>query len=180
MIRPKLGTIAITVYLVTAPATAAEITHHPQPKGPDIISISGGIEPGDDKKFLEIVRDITEASVVLNSKGGYNAAAANIGRFIRLRHYETRVHRGAMCNSACTLIWLAGFFRHLDRYARLGFHSAATTRSPPYKRSELSNAAIAAYMASMGVPQQVIDLQPKADPCCVNYVDYTQAKAWAR
>jgi hypothetical protein len=72
------------------------------------------------------------------------------------------LHSGAICNSACTLIWLAGSFRHLDRYARLGFHSAATTLKPPYKRSEPGNAMMALYMANLGVPQQVIDLQPKA------------------
>jgi hypothetical protein len=119
-----------------------------------------------------------QASVVLNSRGGYNDAAINIGRFIRLHKYETRVHKGAVCNSACTLIWLAGTVRHLDRYARLGFHRAATRRRPPYERHERGNAAIAAYMASIGVPQQVIDLQPKADPCCLNYIDHAQAKDW--
>jgi hypothetical protein len=32
-------------------------------------------------------------------------------------------------------------------------------------------------MAGMGIPQKVIDLQPKADPCCLNYIDHAQAKA---
>jgi hypothetical protein len=163
---------------ITTPAASAEITRRPQANGPDVIIIDREIEPGDDKKFIEIARDVTQASVVLNSKGGYNETAIIIGRFIRLRNYETRVNNGAECNSACTLVWLAGTFRHLDRYARLGFHSAATERRPPYERHERGNAAIAAYMASMGVPQQVIDLQPKADPCCLNYVEYAQANDW--
>jgi hypothetical protein len=30
----------------------------------------------------------------------------------------------------------------------------------------------------MGVPQQLIDLQPKADPCCANYIDHARVKAW--
>jgi hypothetical protein len=164
---------------ITTPAASAEITRRPQANGPDVIIIDGEIEPGDDKKFIEIARDVTQASVVLNSKGGYNETAIIIGRFIRLRNYETRVNNGAVCNSACTLVWLAGTFRHLDRYARLGFHSAATGRSPPSERHERGNAAIAACMASMGVQaQQVIDLQPKADPCCLNYIDHAQAKDW--
>jgi hypothetical protein len=36
---------------------------------------------------------------------------------------------------------------------------------------------VADYMAGMGIPQKVIDLQPKADPCCLNYIDHAQAKA---
>jgi hypothetical protein len=177
--RPKLGIIAIAVYLVATPAAAAEITHRPQTNGPHVISIVGVIERGDDKKFNEVASDMTQASVILNVKGGFIREAINIRRFIRLRNFETRVPNGAVCNSACIFIWLAGTVRHLDRYARLGFHSAATGRSPPYERHERGNAAIAAYMASMGVQaQQVIDLQPKADPCCLNYIDHAEAKDW--
>jgi hypothetical protein len=176
--RPKLGTIAIAVYLVATPAAAAEFTRMPQANGPDVITMRGEIEADDHKKFIEIASDIMQANVVLNSKGGHVAAALAIGRFVRLRNYETTVHNGAVCNSACTFIWLAGTFRHLDRRARLGFHSTAKQGKPPYERSEPGNAMVAAYMASMGVPQQVIDLQPKADPCCLNYVEYAQAKAW--
>jgi hypothetical protein len=176
--RPKLGTIAIAVYLVTTPAVAAEFTRTPQVNGPDVITIRGEIEAGDDKKFIEIAFDMTQASVVLNVKGGRVWEAMNIGRFIRLRNFETRVHNGAVCNSACTFIWLAGTFRHLDRHGRLGFHSTAKQNKPPYERSESGNAMVAVYMAGMGVPQQVIDLQPKADPCCLNYIDYAKAKAW--
>ena len=163
---------------VATPAAAAEITRTPQAKGPDIISIRGKIDADDHKKFIEIASDSMLASVILNSRGGDTRAAIIIGRFIHLRNYETRVHNGAVCDSACTLIWLAGTFRHLDRQSRLGFHSAAMSWQQPYKRNEPANAAIAAYMAGMGVPQQVIDLQPKADPCCLNYVEYVQAKAW--
>ena len=128
---------------VTTPAASAEITRRPQANGPDVISIVGVIEPGDDKKFNEIASDMTQASVILNVKGGRVWEAINIGRFIRLRTFETRVQNGAVCNSACTLVWLAGSFRHLDRYARLGFHSAAKQGKPPYERSEPGNAMMA-------------------------------------
>ena len=74
------------------------------------------------------------------------------------------MHNGAVCNSACTFIWLAGTFRHLDRQARLGFHSTAKQGKPPYERSEPGNATVAAYMAGMGIPQKVIDLQTQSRP----------------
>jgi hypothetical protein len=90
------------------------------------------IQPDDEKKFIEIARDITQASVVLNSKGGYVQAAINIGRFIRLRNYETRMHDGAVCNSACSLIWLAGTFRHLDR--RVDWLKMKNSAAPAVKR----------------------------------------------
>jgi hypothetical protein len=163
---------------VTTPAAAAEFTRRPQANGPDIITINGIIDPGDNKKFVQVVLEIKHASIVLNSRGGYIQDAIAIGGLVRSRNYETRVENGAVCNSACTLIWLAGASRRLGSRARLGFHSAATTLRPPYKRFEPGNGVIALYMARLGVPQQVIDLQPKADPCCFNYVGYAQAKAW--
>jgi hypothetical protein len=174
--RPKFGTIAIAVYLVATPAAAAEITHTRKADGSHLVTISGKINPGDDKRFNEITFGVYETTtIVLNSPGGYINEAIEIGRRIRLRNWETRVQKGAICNSACTLIWLAGNVRYLDPHARLGFHSAGW---PPHKRSESGNAAEAAFMASMSAPKELIDLQPIADPCCVNYVNHAQAKAW--
>src|SRR5262249_35809749 len=118
-----------------------------------------------------------EAIVVLNSRGGSQIAATTIGLRIRSRNYETRLHSGAICNSACTLVWLAGTYRHLDKNTRLGFHSAREKRDS-YARFEEGNRKTAEYLSKLGTPQQVIDLQPKADPCCLNYVGYAQAKAW--
>jgi hypothetical protein len=70
------------------------------------------------------------------------------------------VHSGAICNSACTLIWLAGTYRHLDPKTRLGFHSAREKRDT-LARFEEGNKKIAEYLTKLGIPQQLIDLQPK-------------------
>jgi hypothetical protein len=169
---------AIIAPVVATPAAAADFTRTPHADGPDIITISGIIYPGDNRKFVQVVLETKHASIVLDSRGGYVEDAIAIGGLVRSRNYETRVENGALCNSACTLIWLAGASRRLGSHARLGFHSAATAMRPPYKRNEPANGTIALYMARLGVPQQVIDLQPKADPCCLNYIDHAQAKAW--
>jgi hypothetical protein len=130
MIRPKLGTIAIAVYFVTTPAAAAEITRRPQANGPDVITIHGFfIEQDDDKKFIEVARNIVQASVVLNSRGGYNHAAANIRSFIRFHEYETRVHKGAMCNSAFP-----------------GFTGGSATRSLSHRRLGVGPLSVMAIM----------------------------------
>ena len=177
--RPKFGVIAIAVYLVATPAAAAEITHTRKADGSHVVTISGQIRHGDGMKFFELTWAVPDpATVILNSPGGWIGEAMAIGGLVRSRNYETRVENGAVCNSACTLIWLAGTSRHLDSRARLGFHSAATTLRPPFKRSEPGNRTAALYMAGLGVPQKLIDLQPKADPCCLNYVDHARAKAW--
>ena len=121
---------------VATPAAAAEFTRRPQANSPYVITISGFIEQGDDKKFAELTWGLNDAIVVLNSRGGYNSAATNIGLRIRSHNYETRVRSGAICSSACTLIWLAGTYRHLDPKTRLGFHSAREKRETPARFEE--------------------------------------------
>jgi hypothetical protein len=177
MVATTILAVTLAICLVAVlPAKAAEITRRAPANGVDSISLNGRIERDDDTKFISIARGVDQATVVLNSVGGNNNAAANIGRFIRLHNYETRVHNGAMCNSACVLIWIAGSYRHLDRHARLGLHSGSHTETG--KRLEEANEKIAIYMKQMGAPQPMIDLQPKADPCCINFVDFPQAKTW--
>jgi hypothetical protein len=143
-----------------------------------MIVLKGFIEKGDNEKFAEITKGMPEAFVMLDSPGGDNRAAIVIGSLIIDNNYATGVRDGMMCNSACTLIWLAGKPRFLDYNSRLGFHSASPSKERRHERDEEGNIQIAFYMRMIGVPQQVIELQPKADPCCFNYVDYKQARAW--
>jgi hypothetical protein len=172
-----LAATALAICLIATPATTAEITHHPQSKGPDVITLSGFIEEGDGAKFPLVARSAPRAVVVLNSSGGYNEASIFIGRFICTHKFATAVYAGTVCNSSCVTIWLGGYFRHLDPHARLGVHSAALVDDRS-KRNELGNQALAEYMRELNVPQQVIELQPKAWPCCLNYITYNQARAW--
>jgi hypothetical protein len=139
--------ILLPIYLVATPASPAEITLHGDSNAA-FIGISGMIQEADDKKFIELARNIPGVLVLLNSLGGYSSAALNIGSYIRSRSYGTVVVNGATCNSACPLVWLAGAARYLARYVRLGFHSAAFV-TDPLKRNERANAAIAIYMKSM-------------------------------
>jgi hypothetical protein len=174
MIRAPFA-LALCLALATS-VRAAEIKRTPQPDGPDIVSISGAIQRGDDQKFIEVTENSRDVTITLNSIGGFNQPAANIGSLIRSRGWETAVRNGAHCYSACALIWFAGVYRHLDRYARLGLHSALTESTG--ERYEEANRKIAIYLEAMGAPQEAIDLRSKADPCCINHIDYTQAKAW--
>ena len=113
--------------------------------------------------------------VILNSRGGYIDPAMRIGRLVRHLKYETRVRNGAICNSACTLIWYAGAFRYLDRSTRLGLHSVFDDN---YERLETSNAIVGNYLLKLDIPLHLINLQSKADPRSIIYVSHEQAKAW--
>jgi hypothetical protein len=139
------------------------------------IGITGMILQTDDEKFIELARDLPGGPpvlVLLNSEGGYSGPAMNIGSHVRSRGYKTVIINGAICNSACPLIWLAGTARYLGRLARLGFPGASSAAD------DFTHAVLAMYMKSMGAPQQLIDLQRLADPCCMNSIGYDQAKEW--
>jgi len=164
--------IAVTAALALGclgPATGAEF------KRADIITISGGIDQGDYEKFVAVAEG-TSGTVVLDSGGGDGLTAMKIGYFIRNKGWATSVAANAVCNSGCVLIWIAGVYRHLDRFARLGLHSAATSMGG--KRSDESNRRIAYYLREMDAPREFIDLWPRADPAGLNFVYFDQAKAW--
>ena len=179
MLAALLAMVTAATTLFVGNASAAEITR----RG-DSITITGKIDNGDDLKFglLSMEWPPRQATVILNSRGGFITVAASIGNRIRTNGYETRVNAGALCSSACAMIWIAGQYRYLDRRAKIGVHSAqhgiSGTTGKPGTRADTGNAAVARWLTALGVPQQVIDLWPKADPKSMNYISYEQANAW--
>ena len=159
---------------------AADISKQINKDGTLIVTISGEIEMGDETKFKDIIPvsgDPRHVIVKLNSKGGWNRAAElHRPPHAGSRGYEATVEKGARCNSACTLIFFAGTYRTMEAGTRLGFHSAWPEGIPAI-RDENANKKIGEYLAWMGAPQQVIYSQPKADPCCLNYLSQKELKA---
>jgi hypothetical protein len=168
--------------LSAIPATAADISIKRTSDDGVTITIAGYINLEDEKKFKALtlfdgwLTDLN-TTVNLNSRGGFNRPAALIGLAIREKGYQTHVESGSICDSACTLIFLAGAYRSMGLGTRLGFHSAYSETGPKI-RSESANLLIAGYLRYMGAPQQIIDLQPKADPNGANYVSRDQAQRW--
>lgn len=87
------------------------------------IVLSGVLGSGSANKVraqLEQTPDVT--SVVLESGGGRMAEAVDIARLVRERKLNTYVE--THCESACTLIFLAGEDRAGTPHAQIGFHRA--------------------------------------------------------
>ena len=169
------GLLLAVAFLTATPAPAAEIKVTKRVGDVGHIEISGPIGPADDVTFsqIESKEHFSHATVYLNSPGGMLDPAIRIGQAIRAAEWTTSVEWGDTCASACVIIWAGGFTRYL--VGRLGLHSAATriSENPPrYIRSEIANAKIAAYFKQMRMPQELIDLWPKADPDRLNFVTY--------
>ena len=122
-----LAAPALAFFLIASQqATAAEFIHAADPNRPDFIAIRGFINLGDFKKFLGIAWGLNkQLTIILDSPGGSVDDAISIGEFVRSRNWDTLVQSNAICNSACTMIWLAGTTESLDNRARFGFHSAS-------------------------------------------------------
>jgi hypothetical protein len=85
------------------------------------------------------------------------------------------VRDGAICNSACVLIWLSGVERYFGETAKLGVHSASTSEG---KRNDEGNELIAIFYRYMGAPQEMIDLQSKTSPSALKYLGHQQLLKW--
>ena len=86
------------------------------------VRIDGNIDYAVHEAFEEMLASSNEIKVVeLSSNGGLVYAARAIATLVLERSLDTRVLE--TCNSACTLILVAGTRRSMDAGGRVGFHS---------------------------------------------------------
>lgn len=171
--RELAGVVAITAALIQ-PAVGAEITRRVV-GGVNVINIAGIIELDDDSKFFKAAGKTRRALVVLASPGGHSRIAGYIAYSIRREGYHTAVF--GRCDSACVLIWLGGFRRHLDPQAKLGVHADRNEREA-WERNEYGTRLTGWLMSELGAPQALVDLMTATDPNDMSYVDHAKAAEW--
>lgn len=117
--RQILLSLGLAVWATNpAPATAAEFLVIP---GTSTLAILGDLRIGDVAQFERYVDDGIE-EVLLSSDGGSLEAAWQIGATILNNQISTRVADDNDCVSACAIMFLHGFERHLGWNARVGVH----------------------------------------------------------
>lgn len=85
------------------------------------IELKGALASGTAQAFVALAEQTpTLRTLILNSPGGRIFEAQKIAAFVRSRQLDTSVEED--CESACTLILLAGESRTADSLARIGFH----------------------------------------------------------
>jgi hypothetical protein len=137
------------------------------------VYIDGTIEPGDDKKFLYVTRNIriSCATVELNSNGGDLVAGLNIG--LRIKQYEfgtvvssinirTDKIIKPVCASVCGMIWLAGYPSMAARGSFIGFHAAYFTETG--QPTPGGNAMVGAYLRDLGLGFDAINYLTQTSP----------------
>jgi hypothetical protein len=97
-------------------------------KTAEVIVITGEIKYEDDKVLANVLSTIARKGhsvrgVVFDSEGGNVIAAAGMADLIHHNGYNTYVHEGSVCASACFLAWAAGKERYFRGNAQIGVHN---------------------------------------------------------
>lgn len=161
----------LCVLMLASTAQALEITVHPAIEaGTSFVFMQGVIQIGDEEKLLHSVSGLGKAIVVLSSPGGSPLAAMEMGKAIRLKGLATVVPDGALCASACALIWLAGSPRFIGSTAKLGFHAAYIEKDGRQLESGVANALIGRYLTLLNLSERATVFVTSAPPQGMNWL----------
>lgn len=127
-----------------------------------ILRLSGPIGMGDAGRLQQLLDSAPPQQKVklfeLASPGGRVYEAERMVELVRKAGSQTRAVGD--CESACTLVFLAGSQRQLMPGAQLGFHRASSgTYNPVF--DEIANRELAATYRRMGLPEYFIDKTSK-------------------
>ena len=149
--------IFIFLFVFSKYSFAAQITKE-QTRDPNFhfITVSGTIEPEDGTKFSQIVSEIKNGFVILDSPGGAVLSGLEIGRLIRNKKLMTGVPSSTLCASSCALLWLAGSTRYAEESSLVGFHAAYVIRNGKQVETGVGNALIGAYLNELGLSDRAI------------------------
>ena len=119
------------------------------------IELAGGITFGEVDALEKMLATAPKVRVIhLNSQGGRILEARRLRDIIRSHGLIT--YTATECNSACTIAFLGGRERFVDRNARLGFH-APSYRGAPRSLADMASIEDREFLAQMGVPRAFVD-----------------------
>ncbi|MDO9416208.1 PAN domain-containing protein [Pararhizobium sp.] len=168
----------LIAFLIHCPqASAAEINVVDGGQTWKIITVSGELVDGDDKKFKNIAIAIDEAIVLLEGPGGQTVAGMEIGRTIAIKQYITGVPEKTVCASACGLIWLAGNKRFMTPTSMIGFHASYSTEGGRTDVSSVGNALVGSYLQQLRLADKVIVYATETGPTSMRWLTPQDAKS---
>jgi hypothetical protein len=156
------------------PSLAAEITSSDLKDGSSLIFVSGDLQLGDEKKFIDVALGKSNAVVLLASTGGNLVAGIEIGRAIRLKGFSAYVPDEKICASACALAWLGASKRALGRDSKIGFHAASVAQTGEVTAT--GNALVGAYLSQLGLPASAIVYITETPPGDIRWMTLEEAK----
>jgi hypothetical protein len=172
-----LGTAAFV-----GPSTAAKLTLVRVKGKHAVIQLSGRIDQGDSDTFVTLLQKAIAAnqlidSVQLNSTGGMVGEGAKIAAMIRTAKLSTQVGEGAICASACFLVFAAGEKRFAASGAFIGVHKASEKNGRESSQSAAATLAMAGFARELGVPSAITAKMMATPPARIQWLDSRDLKA---
>lgn len=164
------------------PAAALEFSR--LGKGPDVLVLfEGTIERGDNDRFGEFLASLAPdekvVGIVLNSPGGsLNETEPLMFRVGRAR-WPALVPSGAVCASACTLLFAAAGRRLAGTAARIGVHNARLVGEAPYAgAAEAANAELVKLGVLLVIPAPIIDKMAATPASSIAWLTPADLRLW--
>lgn len=117
--------------------------------------------------------------VELDTAGGSVAAAMAIGRPLRKERASVAIDNGAICNSACVLIFAGAVNRAIEPTAKLGIHRpylevprGNITPARDQEAYQRTLQDIRSYFREMNVSEQLADAMVRIEPKDVRFLNY--------
>jgi hypothetical protein len=165
-----------------APASPAIIKSVPGKHGGVIITLSGPITAGDSDTLNNEIQQANAAgksieNVQLNSGGGRLIEGVKLAAAIREAKISTTVDQGAVCASACFLIFAAGDPKFVSDGARIGVHKASEKDGRETMSSGVATESMAHFARELGVPSSIVRRMVRTPPKQVVWLDSQDLKA---
>lgn len=159
-------TIVFALALLVTNAHSAEIRLKGVDQSLVAVEFTGEIQPSDFDVLSRLIepRLATNNSfrwIFLNSPGGDLATAMKIGRYLRLRQFDTYVNANANCLSSCVFILASGLDKGVSGERIIGIHRPFRTDVGSISREDATRkyremtAAIYTYFNEMNIPQSL-------------------------
>ena len=157
----NVGLIALLTWSISNQAEAANWKSYATKDGHIVVSISGEITDGDTDAFKSAVKAANDAgklvsSIRLNSIGGNLLEGAKLSEAVRYAKVATNVGQGAICASACFLIFAAGETKFANYTAQIGVHGASDQSGEETVQSGAATVSMARIAKDLGVPPAII------------------------
>lgn len=161
----RRSAIAVLGLIWTSPigysALAAEVKSSTLKDGRVVISISGELAEGDTEALKLAVKTANGAgkfvsSVRLNSSGGSLLEGVQLAEIVKYGKMSTNVGQGAICASACFLVFAAGETKFANYTAQVGVHGASDRSGRETAGSGAATVSMARVAKELGVPAAII------------------------
>jgi hypothetical protein len=165
-----------------APAPSATIKSLPGKNGGVVITLSGQIITGDSDIFISEIQRANAAgksveNVQLNSAGGRLIEGVKLAAAVREAKISTTVGQGAVCASACFLIFAAGDPKFVGDGARIGVHKASEKGGRETMSSGAATEAMAHFARELGVPSSIVSRMVRTPSKQIGWLDLQDLKA---